>query len=114
MREFFRQTGLEIEIAENGRTACEMAEQSKAQGRPYDLILMDIQMPEMNGYQATRWLRRQGWQGPIVALTAHAMVGDREKCLEAGCDGYIAKPVSVAELWDALRRYLGQGLGAGG
>ena len=70
-----------MDVAEDGRLACEMAEKSRAEGRPYDLILMDIQMPRMNGYEATRWLRQHGWQGPIVALTAHAMVGDREKCL---------------------------------
>ena len=106
MREILRQSGIEIEIAENGRTACEMAERSRADGRPYDVILMDIQMPEMNGYQATRCLRRQGWPGPIVAVTAHAMLGDREKCLEAGCTDYLAKPVSAATLREALARYL--------
>ena len=101
-----RKLDLQVEIAEDGRTACRMAEKSKAEGSPYDLILMDIQMPEMNGYEATRWLRQHGWQGPIVALTAHAMLGDREKCLEAGCDGYLSKPVNTTELRDVLARYL--------
>jgi PAS domain S-box-containing protein len=102
---------LEIEIAENGRLACEMAEKSKAEGRPYDLILMDIQMPELNGYEATRRLRRSGCHGPIVALTAHAMLGDREKCLDAGCDDYIAKPVPVSKLLEIFTRYLAQPAG---
>jgi CheY-like chemotaxis protein/HPt (histidine-containing phosphotransfer) domain-containing protein len=97
---------LEVDMAKDGLAACEMAEKSKAEGRPYDLIFMDIQMPERNGYEATRWLRQQGWQGPIVALTAHAMVGDRQKCLAAGCDDYLSKPIAAQGLRDMLTRYL--------
>ncbi len=103
-----REMDLEVEIAEDGRMACEMAETSQAESKPYDLILMDIQMPVMNGYEATRWLRQHGWRGPIVALTAYAMVGDREKCLAAGCDDYLSKPVTRQELWDMLKRYIPQ------
>jgi PAS domain S-box-containing protein len=99
--------GLKVEIADNGQTACDMARQAKAAGRPYDLILMDIQMPQRNGYEATAWLRQHGWQGPIVAMTAHAMVGDREKCLAAGCNDYLAKPLTAAALRDVLARHLG-------
>jgi len=98
---------LQVDIAEHGRMACEMAQQSQVEGRPYDLIFMDIQMPEMNGYEATQRLRAGGWQGPIVALTAYAMVGDREKCLAAGCDDYITKPVTSQVLYEILTRYLG-------
>ena len=105
--QILRKMSLEVEIAEDGRAACEMAEKSQAEGRPYDLILMDIQMPEMNGYEATRWLRQHGWQGPIVALTAHALVGDREKCLEAGCDDYIAKPIDGRRFREVIGRFLG-------
>ena len=101
-----RKFNLQVEIAQDGFVACEMAAKSKAEGKPYDLILMDIQMPRLNGYEATRWLRRHGWQGPIVALTAHAIVGDREKCLEAGCNDYLSKPVNAKELWDVLGRHL--------
>jgi CheY-like chemotaxis protein len=108
VRELLRTMNLEVDIAEDGRRACELAEQSKVKGQPYDLILMDIQMPVMNGHEATRWLRERGWPGPIFALTAHVMAGDREKCLEAGCDGHIAKPVSATELQDILIRYLSQ------
>jgi PAS domain S-box-containing protein len=97
---------LEVEIAGNGRVACEMAEKSRAEGRPYDLILMDIQMPERNGYEATRWLRRHGWNGPIVALTAHVLAGDREACLAAGCDDYLAKPIAAGSLRRVLERHL--------
>ncbi|MCE5267104.1 MAG: PAS domain S-box protein [Planctomycetaceae bacterium] len=98
--------GLEVTVAETGRIACEKADLSKTAGRPYDLILMDMQMPQMDGYEATRWLRRHDWQGPIVALTAHAMVGDREKCLAAGCNDYIPKPMIITELRGLLAPYL--------
>jgi PAS domain S-box-containing protein len=100
-----RMMNVDIEIADTGQRACELAEQSIAEGRPYDLILMDLQMPQMDGFEATRWLRGQGWAGPIVALTAQAMLGDRERCLNAGCDDYISKPVSTTELWEVLTRY---------
>jgi PAS domain S-box-containing protein len=103
---FLKPKGMEVDRAENGRIACDMAQQSMAAGRPYDLILMDIQMPVMNGYEATRWLREHGWQGPIVALTAYAMLGDREKCLAAGCDDYISKPIKTDVFWKVIERFL--------
>ena len=106
--------GLIVDVAKDGRVACDMAERSKAEGSPYGLILMDIQMAEMNGYEATRWLRQHGWKGPIVALTAHAMVGDREKGLAAGCDDYITKPVTAAGLRDILLRTMGRAVAAAG
>ncbi len=108
--------GLEVEFAENGQIAIEKASTSTTEGRPYDLILMDIQMPEMDGFDATRRLRQDGWRGPIIALTAHAMTGDREKCLEAGCDDYISKPMTGAELFSTIARHLDKatpGLSAG-
>ncbi len=98
--------GLAVDVADNGRAGCVVAEQSRAEGTPYDLILMDIHMPEMDGYQATRWLRQQGWNSPIVALTAMAMIGDRENCLEAGCDDYLTKPIDGAQLQAILAKYL--------
>ncbi len=106
VRHFLRRLHLEVELAEDGQRACQMAEQSRVEGRPYELILMDIQLPQLDGYAATRWLRDHGWQGPIVALTAHAMLGDREKCLAAGCDDYLAKPISTSELREVLTRCL--------
>jgi len=105
---YLQQSGLEVDLAENGLVACEKADASKAEGRPYDLILMDIRMPVMAGYEATRRLRRDGWKGPIVALTAYAMVGDREQCLQAGCDDYLAKPIRTQQLMDTLARFLGR------
>ena len=85
--------GFAVTSAENGLVACEMALASIAEGKPFDLVLMDMQMPVMEGYEATRRLRDAGYRGPIIALTAHAAAEDRQKCLEAGCDHYIAKPI---------------------
>jgi len=105
LRRVLEKMHLEVEVAEDGHAACEMAERSQAAGRPYDLILMDIQMPRLNGHEATRRLRLRGWKGPIVALTAHALTGDRERCLEAGCDAYLTKPIASAELQGILTQY---------
>jgi len=103
-----RKIGLEVDTAENGLLTYDKAIASKAMGKPFDLILMDIQMPGLDGYKTARRLRENGWRGPIVALTAHAMAGDREKCLAAGCDEYLAKPLAFKELENTLARYLDQ------
>jgi len=108
VRLLLRKMNVEVNVASDGRMGCDMAVKSRDEGKPYALILMDIQMPGMNGYEATRWLRQHDWPGHIVALTAHAMVGDREKCLAAGCDDYIAKPMIAAGLRNLLTRHLEQ------
>ena len=105
LRHILRKAGLEADLAEDGRIACRMVWQAAAEGRPYHVILMDMQMPEIDGYEATRRLREKGWTGPIVALTAHAMEGDRAKCLAAGCDEYLAKPVDRGALLALLSGY---------
>lgn len=97
---------VECEFAENGRVACELIEKSLAEGRPFDVVLMDIQMPVMDGYEAARRLRSRDWKGSIIALTAHALTGDKEKCLAAGCNDYLVKPFTGKVLEKTLKHYL--------
>jgi signal transduction histidine kinase/CheY-like chemotaxis protein len=100
-----RKKGYNIEIANDGREALEKLE---AAVPPYDLVLMDVQMPVLDGLETTRVMRRDPrWTNlPVVAMTAHAMTGDREKCLEAGMNGYISKPVQPAHLILTLEQHL--------
>jgi CheY-like chemotaxis protein len=99
-------SGMEVDVAENGRVALEFALSAWREGEPYDLVLMDMQMPEMDGYQATALLRSAGYPGPIVALTAHALASDRERCLAAGCDEYASKPIRAEGLRALLVRFI--------
>lgn len=103
-----REAGAEVVTAPDGRTAYEVAVQAHSAGSPFDLTLMGVQMPEADGYEVTRRLRKAGYTGPIIALTAYAMVDDREKCLAAGCNDYAAKPIARSELLGILSRHLRQ------
>ncbi|MGA2595235.1 MAG: response regulator [Bryobacteraceae bacterium] len=96
-----RHRGFEVLLAADGRQGVDMARRE----RP-DLVLMDLSLPEMDGWQATRILKSDaGTCGiPVVALTAHAMVGDRERALEAGCDDYAAKPIDMPLLLKTIAR----------
>jgi PAS domain S-box-containing protein len=101
-----RKAGAEVDIVANGRLAVEAARSACSSPRPYDAILMDMQMPEMDGYQATARLRAAGVRVPVVALTAHAMSGDRRKCLDAGCDDYVTKPIDRTAMLSLLAKLL--------
>jgi signal transduction histidine kinase/ActR/RegA family two-component response regulator len=96
--------GAQVTLVENGVQACTAALTALKTGQPFDLILMDMQMPEMDGYEATSHLRSHGYAAPIVALTAHVMSGDREKCLAAGCDDFLGKPIDPAMLVNTAAR----------
>lgn len=104
--ELLHQAGLEVDIANNGQEAIACV----GQNTPYDAILMDCQMPVMDGYQATRHLRTQPHlvHLPIIAMTANAMSGDKEKALESGMNDHIAKPIDVQAMFSTLNRWLSQ------
>ncbi|HEY1598994.1 MAG TPA: ATP-binding protein [Pirellulales bacterium] len=97
--------GATVTLADNGQVAVELALASLRDGRPFDCLLMDMQMPIMDGYEATRRMRAAGYRAPIIALTAHAMAGDEKKCLAAGCDAYTTKPIQRQGLLELVARY---------
>ena len=101
MKLLLEKVGLDVVIAEDGKQAVE-----KATSECFDLIFMDVQMPNMNGLDATRTLRKEGIATPIIALTANAMKGDDKKCIAAGCDDYAGKPLERGRLLEILARYL--------
>lgn len=101
MKSILSKMGLEVTLAADGRQALE-----QVLSQSYDLVLMDMQMPNMNGYEATAAIRKLGNKTPIVALTANARKGDDKKCMAAGCDGYMAKPIDRRQLPHILAQYL--------
>ncbi len=94
--------GAEVVTARNGQEALARVEESQAAGRPFHAILMDMQMPVMDGYEATRLLRGRGFRGFLVALTAYAMTEDRDECLRLGCDAHVSKPIDWTRLGTLL------------
>lgn len=100
MAHFLKESGAVVDIAHNGDEAIE-----KIKAHNYDLVFMDIQMPILDGYEATRRIKAAGYETPIIALTAHAMRGERERCLEAGCVAYISKPVKANALIDIAAEF---------
>jgi len=100
--------GHQVSVADNGRAALHAYARA-----PYDVVLMDVQMPEMDGLEATAAIRRHeaerngaGRRVPIIAMTAHALSGDRERCLAAGMDDYVPKPIQSRALFEAIERVM--------
>ena len=108
----FRRAGADVEVAENGRVALERLEAAERSGRPFGLLLTDMQMPEMDGYSLARELRSRGSRLAVVALTAHAMAEDRQRCRDAGCDDYASKPIDRTALLEVCARWIGRPGGA--
>ncbi len=113
--ELLRSQHFVVEVADNGQKALEMVHAHQAQQRPFDLVLMDMQMPVMDGVTAARHLRESldAQTLPIVAMTANAMAADRQRCLQAGMNGFVTKPIDPDTLWRALLQWVGPRPGLG-
>ena len=96
-----KQTGADVEMAAGGLEGIELAKNQK-----FDVVLMDIQMPIMDGFQTTKKLREMGFDKPIFAVTAHVMTEEHEKCIQAGCNTVVKKPITQNELFKKLSAYL--------
>ena len=97
---------LEVVAAMNGREAVILVQAASAAKKPFDLILMDIEMPIIDGYEATRQIRESGFSGPILALSAHTTAGHRQECIKIGCNDCIAKPIDWTSLNLLIRKHV--------
>ncbi len=100
------QAGLDVSVVANGQTAVDAAIQAAESSNAFEVILMDREMPVLDGCAAVRQLRALGYQHPIIALTASVMPGDREQCLAAGCDAFATKPITRHALLQLVGHYL--------
>jgi CheY-like chemotaxis protein len=98
--------GLQVVGVTNGRDAVDLAQAAQAAGNPFDLILMDLEMPIVDGFEATRRLRSGGYSGPILALSAHSSDDHRLDCLKMGCNDCLGKPFDWSHLADLIRRFI--------
>jgi signal transduction histidine kinase/CheY-like chemotaxis protein len=102
---FLEKAGAKVSTAEDGQQGIDAAITGRDRGEPFDLVVMDMQMPNVDGLQAVAAMRSAGIEWPIIALTADAMKGDRDKCLNGGCDDYLSKPIDQAELIRMAAKY---------
>ena len=100
-----QKSGASVELASDGIEAIEQIRGRQTDGRAFDLVMLDMQMPRLDGYQTAARLRSMGFQQPIIAMTADAMDGDSERCLENGCDDYLSKPIDAATLITMVQRH---------
>jgi CheY-like chemotaxis protein len=102
---FLEKAGATVQLAQDGQAGVDAILAARESNTAYDVILMDMQMPRLGGLEATAVLRAQGVETPIIALTADAMKGDREQCLQAGCNDYLSKPIDHAQLVEIVWKY---------
>lgn len=103
LNKLLEKASIDALVAENGRKAIELVKENE----DIDLILMDIQLPGINGLETTVEIKKIRSSIPVIAQTAFALVGDKEKILEAGCDAYLAKPILIEDLFQMMKQYLG-------
>ena len=99
-----KKSGAKVTLAENGQIAVNLALEAIEKGNPFDVILMDMQMPELDGYAATKVLRSKGFEYPIIALTAHSTNGAKEECIAAGCNHYATKPINRTQFFTTIQK----------
>jgi two-component system CheB/CheR fusion protein len=104
-KRFLSQAGALVDEAEDGQQAVAHIVEATAQGNAPDIVLLDMQMPKLDGYETALQLRQQGYSAPIIALTADAMQGDMNRCLECGCNDYLSKPIDKQKLITMVHHY---------
>jgi CheY-like chemotaxis protein len=107
-RRFLTEVGASVTEAEDGQVAIQKVMQSSAEGKTFDLILLDMQMPKLDGYETAKQLRSLGFTGPIIALTADAMQGDMSRCIASGCNGYLSKPIDKTAMLKLVSEYVAE------
>jgi CheY-like chemotaxis protein len=108
-----RQSGAEVAVAADGREAVDLVLAAREAGRPFDWVLMDVQMPVLDGYEATRQIRERGYRGPVIALTAYPAGDSPDDHPAFGCDAHIGKPVDWDQLVEVLNAHRGKPHGPG-